>query len=319
MHHEKNSENEDMDKQSYILIIIGISMVIFSAASLFSVSTHETLLTSFVVLGSTLVVAGCFLPRMGGDFEIGPKGIKGKLNQLDDEVSVAENQIPQTKVAKEEGKVSQKSNPSLVEEVLTLATTSPAAALLLLSRHIEYETKSLLSTTGWLPESRTMTFTTMLQELESRKLLPASLLSSVGHFREIRNSVTHASKTINENEILAAIENGLSILKMIQAIPRENHHVLNANITLYSDSGAKQSIDGVKGVILNNTSPSSLGSRKSIFPTTRNDYEPGQQLGWQWNLNRVYPKMWYRDPDNSKIKPAWESSCEFNGDIIPSV
>jgi hypothetical protein len=105
---------------------------------------------------------------------------------------------------------------------------------------------------------------------------------------------------------------------MIQAIPRENHHVHKAGVTLYSDPKAKNPISGVTGVILNNTSPTSLGSRKSIHPTTREDYETGQQLGWQWNLNRVYSKTWYKDPDDSNIiKSAWESSGEFTGEIIP--
>ena len=56
-----------------------------------------------------------------------------------------------------------------------------------------------------------------------------------------------------------------------------------------------------------------------ILPTTRKDYRRGQRLSWEWNSQRVYQTVWYKDPDSGEIKRAWLASAEFVGRDLDDV
>ena len=130
--------------------------------------------------------------------------------------------------------------------------------------------------------------------------------------------VDHYSKLVHggqteERNVLSAIDSGISILKSLQAIPREKSVVLYPTVTVYSDPGCTTELKGVKGVILETRSPGGARTSRRIYPSTRTHFKKGKQVSWEWNLQNVWNQAWYRDPESDEIKSAWHSAGEFIG------
>jgi hypothetical protein len=56
-----------------------------------------------------------------------------------------------------------------------------------------------------------------------------------------------------------------------------------------------------------------------IFPTTRTHFQKGKRVAWEWNMAKVWPAAWYRDPDTGEIKEGWVSAAEFVGRHLDDV
>jgi hypothetical protein len=108
-------------------------------------------------------------------------------------------------------------------------------------------------------------------------------------------------------------------VKALQAIPRETNVVWHPGVIVYSDPELKSPIPGVKGVILETTSPGGAQVSKRIFPSTKDWFEKGQRVSWEWCLDKKWDKAWYRDPETSEIKPAWLGSSEFVGRPLDNI
>ncbi len=58
--------------------------------------------------------------------------------------------------------------------------------------------------------------------------------------------------------------------------------------------------------------------RSQVFPTTKNHFVVGKQVAWEWNMDVITNKVWYKNEQN-KILSAWDSSAEFVGRNIEDV
>jgi hypothetical protein len=294
-------------------------MVTTSLTALFVVSGHDGPITAALVMGAALVFAGVVLPRLAGEFEIGPSGLKGRLATLRSTVDRAQRSVtPELDGAAASVPLTPDVARADVDEILQEASRSPIAAILLLGRAIEYQLRILFEQTGWIPGNERMTVPRLVAEAERRTVVSISLTSSVRVFWEIRNRVVHAMKPVPEAEILSAIDVGVAILKMIEGIPHEVHTVDRAGLELFRDElGSKPVTGGFTGLRLNSVSPGGLRIDKRIFPTRRTDYQAGDLVGWEWNGDVTLPATWFRDPDDGVIKTAWAGSAEFVGRPLP--
>jgi hypothetical protein len=88
--------------------------------------------------------------------------------------------------------------------------------------------------------------------------------------------------------------------------------VYHPGVELFSDDAGTKPFPGAKGIVLETTT-SPGGVMKTIFPTTRTHFQKGRKVAAKWNVQKVWPAAWYRDPDTGEIKLAWLSSAEFVG------
>jgi hypothetical protein len=105
----------------------------------------------------------------------------------------------------------------------------------------------------------------------------------------------------------------MTILRALRAIPRETNVVFYSNVPIYSDAAAVHLIGDAKAVILQTTSPGGTQKSLRIFPTTKDHFKKGEQVSWEWSMDRKWGETWYKDPETSEIKKAWHSSAEFIG------
>lgn len=205
------------------------------------------------------------------------------------------------------------------EKLLELASRSPKAALMLLASEIEKQLRIFMSTTGHHTLMKETSFGAIASYLGKSGWLTNSMVDTIHGFKAIRNKIVHATEDVNTDLILRAIDSGMTILKALEAIPHEINIIYHPGVDVFSDEHCHQKVEGVKGLILETTSPGGTVKSHRMFPTTRLNYEKGRQVAWEWNMDRVWGNAWYHDPETKQIKQAWGSSTEFVGRYIEEV
>jgi len=303
---------------SLALVCIGLLMLGVAAVAVFSTTSNGQSITSMIVMGALLVILGALLPRLADDFEVGPKGLKAKLKGLSKTVTQAEQEIPPATEPIMISKTKTYSTDQITEQILQEASSSPRAALIHLGVIIERQTRLLLAKTNWIKPSPHLNFSAIISYLEERKFVSVNLTSSLRMFWDVRNDLVHSSEDQNDEDILRAIDIGLTILKMIDGIPHERNVVYHPGVDVFEDEECKIKRPNILGVILDTTSPGGAIKQKRIFPTTRS-YKKSQELSWEWNFDIILGESWYREPDTKEIKSAWGSSAEFIGRPLEEV
>ena len=214
--------------------------------------------------------------------------------------------------------IHKRQEPDMISHVLSLSAQSPKASLLVLASEMERELRQLLASMGLLSGTRNIPFQQAIDILNERGGLPRHVSSSVKLFRDVRNRLVHGIET-NPNDILRAIDSGVTILRALQAIPHETNIVYHPGVPIFHDAKGKELIDGAKGVILQIESPSGTSKMFHIFPTTRTHFQKGKKVAWEWSSERLFGEAWYQDPDTNEIKHAWTSSMEFIGRHLEDV
>lgn len=78
-------------------------------------------------------------------------------------------------------------------------------------------------------------------------------------------------------------------------------------------------MSGVKGILLTIESPIRKRVPYRILPSTKTHFKKGMKVSWEWNFDNVWNSAWYKDPETSEIKQAWNSSIEFIGRNIDDI
>lgn len=202
-------------------------------------------------------------------------------------------------------------NEEAVARVLEEVARSPKGALLLLGPEIERELRKLLWSSGWIQGVGKLTITRSIEHLVKLGVLPENLGSSVSVFLDVRNKLLHGHG-VDDDEVIRAIDIGLTILRAVIAIPVQVYEVYHPCVDVYEDAGGLRVRAEVKAVVLQATDRN-LKKTLYVFPTTKTSYQKGKRVSWEWNMGRVVGESWFRHPDTGKIEPAWRSAAEFIG------
>jgi hypothetical protein len=203
-------------------------------------------------------------------------------------------------------------------KLLTEAGRSPKAALLLLAAQLERELRRVLAALGLWTEGKPLTFQQGLRLLENSPGYPKTLGVAVRSFYDVRNRLIHGHST-SDDEAISALDSGMTILNALNAIPRSNHIVAETNVPIYEDKNCSKLRSNVKGIVLDHFSPDGAHAGSAIFPTTRDDFQKGRKVSWEWNLGLVTGESWYRDTGTSERKYAWTGSAEFVGRDLDAI
>lgn len=191
---------------------------------------------------------------------------------------------------------------------------SPKAALILLGTEIEREARIILASVGLHTGKDYIPLHEAIQMLNKQYGgLPRYITSSIELFRKVRNKIVHGS-IAEEEEILQAVDSGVTILNALKSIPRETNYVYAANVPVFRDDACTVPWDLITGVLLQSETAGGMKKFFRIFPTTKKHFVKGKRVAWEWNLSSGhYGPAWYRDPDSREIKSAWSSAMEFTG------
>ena len=202
-------------------------------------------------------------------------------------------------------------------KILDEASRSPKVALILLSSELEREVRQLLASTGRLEDSRTPLIYA-IQTFEKSGLIPRHIVESVKSFYQIRNRLVHGHSA-TDDDIVRAIDSGLTILRTIQAIPYETNTVYHPGVDVYEDAMGEKLRKDIKAVVLETLSPGGARRNLRAFPTTKSHFQKGKRVAWEWNGRLIVGESWYRHPDTDDLTYGWTSSMEFIGRHLEEV
>lgn len=202
---------------------------------------------------------------------------------------------------------------AIAQRIIARAERTPKTALLDLTVEIERAMRLLLARTGHISRA-SRSLRGLAEAVAEAVNLPNGTLDALSRFREIRNKIVHEeSETFTADEILRAIDSGLTILRILTAIATERNVVYHPGVDLYADATCTDRRAGVKGVILETSSPGGAIKTHRVFPTTLTHFETGSEVAWEWNPARHWDASWYRDPSTGEIRTAFLGSAEFVG------
>ncbi|HUN84489.1 MAG TPA: hypothetical protein VMU48_08920 [Terracidiphilus sp.] len=205
-----------------------------------------------------------------------------------------------------------------IGHIIQLAASSPKAALIAMRAEIERQAINALAIRGLLHGRPVVTLQQALGELRQCGFPPA-LEGSLEIFDSVRNRIVHGQGT-TDDDALMALDSGMTILRVLSALPSEVHEVYHPGVEVFFDPECTRVIPGVKGVILEATSPGGVMKTKRIYATTKPHFKKGKKVAWEWNIGKQWAAAWYRDPDTGETKSAWGGCAEFVGrhlDDIP--
>ncbi|MCH8079034.1 MAG: hypothetical protein IIA06_04550 [Proteobacteria bacterium] len=250
---------------------------------------------------------------LGQEVELSEDLIKLQLTATEASEEVASMpQLENEKALEASEKEQPDFDDSAIKNIIKQASHSPKTALILLASEVEKEARQTLASIGKLKTSRKLTLSQIIDELDSHYGLPKHVSSSLRLFWDTRNKIIHGGAAEDRN-ILSAIDSGVTILKTLQALPRETNLIHNEGVTIYSDSICKNEIPNAKGIILKTFSSSGAHVFYRIFPSTRTHFKKGIRVAWEWSFENTWNDAWYKDPETNEIKLAWNSSAEFIG------
>lgn len=236
------------------------------------------------------------------------------LNRLDESATSIENSVAAlpSRLLELPNQEAQAREESVIEEIVSEAAHSPKVALIHLASELEKLSRQLLASTGHLNGRRHISISQAIAELDEKYGLPRHVPSSLKLFWEARNRLIHGGEGTDE-DILRAVDSGLTILRALQAFPREINIVYHPGVDLFADAELTTIIPNVKGVILETAAPGGTTKNLRVFPTTRAHFEKGRQVAWEWNMQNIWGQAWYKDPDTGQARSAFISSAEFIG------
>jgi hypothetical protein len=247
----------------------------------------------------------------GQEFEL-----EESLDRLEKRTDEAEAEVPPEPIRIRGEPVAARKD-ELTDQVFSAAQADPRLGLMLLASEMEGEMRRLLASLGALEGRQFGPFLGEWMKLARRAGLPESTASVVSEFWRIRNNIVHG-RAVPDEVVLRAIDLGLGIMRIIRSIPHETYTVAHVGIPLYEDPGGTSPRNDVRGLILETTTEDGRTTRR-VFPTTRQDLQPGQRVAWEWNMERTWGETWYRDPDSGQLAYAWTSSAEFVGRPLDEV
>ena len=245
--------------------------------------------------------------------------LDAQLDRLQKSAEASAKDTPALPQSDAEATASVDGGTDQIAVILNDATRSPKAALLLLATEIERETRQILASVGKAQGQRYIPLGQALDILAKQfGGLPGHIATSLEFFWKARTEIVHGGQA-DDDEILRAIDSGITILKALRAIPREINVVSHPGVPVYQDPMCRVLWPNVKGVILENESPGGTTKTYRIFPTTKEHYAIGKRVAWEWNHEKSWGDAWYRDPATDEIKPAWNSAMEFIGRHLEDV
>jgi hypothetical protein len=147
-----------------------------------------------------------------------------------------------------------------------------------------------------------------------QELLPSHAGEAFRLFAAVRNRILHGG-TASDEEILRAIDSGLGLAAALRSLPRSKLVVLEAGIELFTDAECQVPADG-EGVMLSVQDPE--GEIEIQVWPTRRQYRSGMSVSPEWAFEKIWPAIWYRDPQTGEVKHPWLQAAEFVGRNLDS-
>jgi hypothetical protein len=204
-------------------------------------------------------------------------GLKFELDELEKSADATAMEVPTFvgPVLLEESQVARADQEekfdATIKSILQQATSAPKVALIALRAELEKDARQALAARGMLGGRRAVSVSQALSELHQYGF-PPNLSGSLKLFNDVGNSIIHGKTDATDDDVLRALDSGISILRSLNALPNEVNVVYHPGVELFSDAAGTKTIPDAKGIMIETTSPGDVTKMLRIFPTTRSHF-----------------------------------------------
>jgi hypothetical protein len=246
--------------------------------------------------------------------------VAGQTFEFDPEIEELESSVERTLA--EQATSSQlptqgpeKPLPDPDAQLLEIASRDRRLGIVAIGVELERALRALAGQLG-IERASVLLLGRLVEALVRHGALGLSATSSFELFWKARNRIIHSAPGgLEEAEAVTVIDVGLSLLKLVRAVPHETYRVV-AMAPVYKDPDGQIERSGIRGVILEVESEGGTSKQRRVYPTTR-DYRPATLVTWAWNLAREIGESWYLNPETARVEYGWTKSGEFAGDELP--
>jgi hypothetical protein len=222
------------------------------------------------------------------------------------------NEEPPPQVSEEENvppsmrsdRPGRRSNGQVIDSILREASTSPKVALISLAGELEQLLRRMVGAQGAVQPLR------LLRAIPG---IPDSVVSAFQIFWHIRSRLVHGENVTSE-ELIRAIDSGLTIFKTIAELP--NLATIVEMVDLYSDENLINLLDGVRGVVISYITNTQDGAevQNLLWPTDK-VYRAREIVKPAWDTSRSIQTAWYKDPRSDRaLRTDWLQAAYFVGE-----
>jgi hypothetical protein len=208
----------------------------------------------------------------GGEIELALDQLQATTQGLEETLERTPAPVPATNT--EATLQLQLADDEPIRSILESAANNPRAGLMLVSAELETAMRRVLAAVGHYPE-RSIGIRQMARELRRVAGLPMEYERAFDEFAEVRNAIVHGLPNISDDEVLRAVDVGLSLLRLIYVWPYERNRVVAADLEVYADPNGAEPREDLKAVLLE-TEGSDGSVAERVFPTTKAHFRPGK-------------------------------------------
>ena len=202
-------------------------------------------------------------------------------------------------------------------EILETARLDPELGIIKLIGLLDKETRILAGSSGGLKHRRILKDQGPLKSLLEKRYLPKQIVRPMEVFTSLGNRIVRQKIARTDPDVLRVLELGILLLNTMRSTQEVSHRVYKVNVDLFSDEECRNMIQDLKGVIIEKVGPRGRTVGTRIVPTSNPwDYREGKRVSLEWNVESLWSKSYYIDPDTREERLAWDSSAEFSGKLL---
>lgn len=199
--------------------------------------------------------------------------------------------------------------PKQVEsEVLQLSGNDPQSALIRLGREIDKSIRLVAVAGNWLEpmEREPNPLWRRLVMLSRNAHWDADVLAATLIFSILHEAAVAGDEALSREAMKQLVDQGLTVLGLINSIPRESHVVVASSLPIFKDRELTQPQPGRFAVFLKSVSVDGRETKRAFLTSRPGYYKPGMRVGYEWRENppKEEPKGWITDPDRSESASA---------------
>jgi hypothetical protein len=178
--------------------------------------------------------------------------------------------------------------PKRVErEVLELAATDPQAALIRLGREIDRSVRLVAVAGNWLEpmEKQPNPLWRRLVLLSHNANWDADVLASTLIFSVLEEAAVSGDTSISREDMKRLVDQGLTVLGLVNSIPHDTHVVLDSSLTIYEDEALTRPMPNRFAVLLKTISHDGRETIRPFLTSRPGYYKPGMKVGYEWKNN----------------------------------
>ncbi len=192
------------------------------------------------------------------------------------------------------------------DSILKMVAHSPQTALVQVGQSIDREVRLLAGVQGWLKDVGKKPLAELLYSMTLQSGRDIELLRLIFNYVDLRKYLDSTHTELTKRDARSAVEVSLLVLGLIEHVPREQHVVLEAGITLYTDADCTTVDNDVQGLRIRSINPGrqSKDDVELVLTSRDKSFRSGMNVTWEWITDPEFAAHWYRDSETGSMKEA---------------